>query len=170
VAQVRKKLRVEGIQDIMKERYTRPGAGQAETIFKNGVFQDGAAMARIVAQLEDALEDLKAAGEEKDKAPARWQANYTYILARFQAQLTYLEEYQGLLGQMRKEFPPMDEKVHSGWRMAAKEKATDSAAKKYFKAARTGYKELATKYKGTPWEVLGRREELTALGLDWQAY
>ena len=48
--------------------------------------------------------------------------------------------------------------------------AMDSAAKKYLKGARSGYKELATKHRGTPWEVLGKREELTALGMEWQAY
>jgi len=169
IATMRGKLGVT-IADIFRDRYAKPGGGNAEKIFKDRVYKDSAAMARIVALLEDVLEDLKAAEEEKEKAPGRWKANYTYIRSRFLAQLTYLEEYQGLLGQMRKEFPPMDEKVHSGWRMAAKEKATDSAARKYLKEARKGYKELYAKYKGTPWEVLGRREEMTALGLEWQPY
>jgi hypothetical protein len=54
--------------------------------------------------------------------------------------------------------------------MAAKEKASDAAGKKYFKAARSGFSELVKKNKGTPWEVLGKREELTALGMEWQPY
>ena len=53
---------------------------------------------------------------------------------------------------------------------AAKDKPSDSAAKKYFRDAKKGYGELAKAHKGTPWEVLGKREELTALGLEWQAY
>jgi hypothetical protein len=169
VLALRKKLPGD-LASIMRDRYSKPGGGAAETAFKNTVVRDSTAMARIIAQLEDGLEQLKEVGDEKDSAPPRWKANYAYVLARFQAQLTYLEEYQGLLGSMRKEYPPMDEKIHTGWRMAAKEKATDSAAKKYFKSARSGYRELAGKYRGTPWEVLGKREELTALGLDWQPY
>jgi hypothetical protein len=169
VMEVRKKMRFD--LGIMRERYVKPGGGQAETRFKGMLFRDGQDMARIIAPLEDVLDELKAAGTEKDKAPKRWQANYTYMLARLQAQLTYLEEYQRLLGQMRKEFPPMDEKIHSGWKMAATEKSPgDSVAYKYFKAARNGYKELTKKYRGTPWEVFGKREELTSLGLEWQPY
>jgi hypothetical protein len=168
VLALREKLKFRDLS-VMRPSYTRPSAA-AEANFKKQVMADGMAMARIVAQLEDVLEELNEAGAEKAAAPARWQANYTYILARFQAQLTYLEEYQGLLGQMRKEFPPMDEKIHSGWKMAAKEKPSDSAAKKYLKKVREGYKELATKHRGTPWEVLGRREDMTSLGLEWRAY
>jgi hypothetical protein len=155
---------------IMQDRYTKPGPGRAEMVFKDKVFEDSKKMSRIVAELEDVLDRLKEAGKEKDAAPKRWQANYAIILARFQAQLVYLEEYQGLLGQMRKEFPPHDPAIHNGWKMAAKEKASDSAAKKYDKVARKLYAELAKSHRGTPWEVLAKREKLTALGLEWQPY
>jgi hypothetical protein len=168
VAAVRQKLKVD--LSIMKDKYPKPGEGAAETQFKNRVFNDSKEMSRIIAVLEDGLDQLKEAGAEMEMVPLRWQVNYTYILARLQAQLTYLEEYQSLLGQMRKEYPQHDPAVHTGFRMAAKEKASDSAAKKYFKALRAGYNDLATKHKGTPWEVLGKREELTALGLEWQPY
>jgi hypothetical protein len=155
---------------IMQDKYTKPGAGRAEMIFKDRVFEDSKQMSRIVAELEDVLQKLKEAGEEKDKAPKRWQANYTIILARFQAQLAYLEEYQSLLGAMRKEFPPHDPAIHNGWKMAAKEKASDAAGKKYDKSARKLYGDAASAYRGTPWEVLAKREKFTALGLEWQPY
>jgi hypothetical protein len=166
VQAVREKLRLD--LSIMRDSYSKPGAGAAETAFKNQVFEDSKAMSRIIAQLEDVLEKLKEAGDEKKEAPKRWQANYTFILARFQAQLAYLEDYQSLLGQMRKEFPPHDPAVHNGWKMAAKEKASDSAGKKYDKGARKLYAEAAAAFRGTPWEVLAKREKLTALGLEWQ--
>ena len=51
------------------------------------------------------------------------------IVEGLQAQLVYLEEYQSLLGQIRKEFPAYDAAVNSGWRMAAKDKPSDSEAK-----------------------------------------
>jgi hypothetical protein len=169
VAEVRRKLGVD--LSIMRDRYGRPAGGATETAFKNRIFEEEKSMSRIIARLEDVLENLKAAGEEKDMAPKRWQANYAYVLARFQAQLAFLEEYQGLLGAMRKEYPtPYDPAVHTGYRMAAKEKAGDSAGKKYDKAARGLYEKSAKSYRGTPWEVLAKREKLTALGLEWQAY
>ncbi len=158
-----------GVGAIMKDHYSKP-APAGETPFKNRLFEDLKAMSRVVAHLEDVLEKLKEAKDELESAPKRWQANYNYILARFEAQLAYLEDYQSLLGSMRKEYPPHDPNIHSAWRMAAKEKAGDSVGKKYDKAARKLYTDLAKSCKGTPWEVLAKREKLTALGLEWVAY
>jgi len=31
------------------------------------------------------------------------------------------------------------------------------------------FKKIAKDYRGTPWEILAKREQLTALGLQWQA-
>ena len=127
-------------------------------------------MSKIVARLENMLEDLKEVGEQKETAPKRWQANYMLILARLQATLAYLEEYQSLLGQMRKEYPQHDPAIHSGWKMASKENASDSLGKKLDRAARKFYADLAKDNPKTPYEVLGKREKLTALGLEWQTY
>src|SRR5262249_33122371 len=134
------------------------------------VFEDSKSMSKIVARLENVLEKLKDAGDQKDAAPKRWQANYTLIYARFQATLAYLEEYQSLLGSMRKEYPQHDPAVHTGWKMASKEKASDAMGKKLDRAARKLYADLAKDNPKTPYEVLGKRERLTALGLEWQAY
>ncbi len=155
---------------IMRERYGKPGGGDAETAFKKRVYEDSQAMARIVSRLENVLDDLKEAAEEAGKAPPRWRANYQFLLARFQAQLAYLEEYQGLLGQMRRELPEHDANLHTGWRMASKEKAGDAVGKKLERAVRKIYADLATEHPRTPWEVLAKREKLTALGLEWKAY
>jgi hypothetical protein len=168
IAELRTKGKFKEIGTILQDKYSHPGGG--ENAFKKRVEDASKEMSRVVSALEDALDEMKKAAEEVEAAPARWQANYHYVLARLQAQLVYLEEYQGLLGQIRKELPPYDATLNTGWRMAAKDKPSDSAAKKYFKEARKGFADLAKKNKGTPWEVLGKREELTALGLEWQAY
>jgi hypothetical protein len=154
---------------IMRERYTRPGAGAAEAAFKKRVFEDSKAMARLIAELEDVLDKLTKAGAEKGKTSKRWQANYTFVLARLQAQLAYLENYQRLLGQMRKEFPPHDPAIHSGWRMVLKPRSTSVAGKRYSAASQKLYSEAARAFPGTPWEVLARREKMTSLGLEWRA-
>jgi hypothetical protein len=52
--------------------------------------------------------------------------------------------------------------------MASKEKASDSVGKKLERELRKLYEGLAKEYRGTPWEVLARREGLTRLGLEWQ--
>jgi hypothetical protein len=170
VMAMRAKLGIgEGVKGIMQDRYNKPAA-TAETAFKARIFEDLKSMSRVVAQMEDVLEKLKNAKDEMEEAPKRWQANYNYILARFQAQLAYLEDYQFMLGSMRKEYPPHDPNIHSAWRMASKEKASDQQGKKYDKNARKLYADLAKACKGTPWEVLAKREKLTALGLEWVAY
>src|SRR5262249_33634727 len=137
---------------------------QAEMVLKAKVFEDARALAPIVARLETVLDQLREAGDEKDAAPKRWQANYAFMLARFQASLAYLEEYQGLLGQMRKDLPEHDPNLHVGFRMASTEKATDASGKKLERAARKLYADLAKDFPKTPWEVLAKREKLTALG------
>ena len=74
-----------------------------------------------------------------------------------------------MLGQMRKEFPPRNPKVHNGWRLASQPKLSGDAKGK--KAAANSLKLLDKIIKdnaGTPWEVLAKREKLTALGLEWQ--
>jgi hypothetical protein len=155
---------------IMRGSYGKPGGGEAETAFKNRVFEDSRAMAPIIARLEVVLDQLKDAGSEKEMAPKRWQAHYAFMLARFQASMAYLEEYQGLLGQMRKDLPEHDPNIHTGFRMASTEKTRDSSGKKLERAARKLYGELASEHPKTPWEVLAKREKLTALGLVWKAY
>jgi hypothetical protein len=164
----RTKLKVD--LSIMRDKYGRPGGGNAENAFKTRVFEDSKAMAPVIARLERVLDDLKEVGEEKDKAPPRWQAHYMFVLARFQTQLAYLEEYQNLLGQMRRELPAHDPNIHTGFRMASKEKASDATGKKLERAARKLFSDLAEQNPKTPWEVLAKREKLTTLGLEWQAY
>ena len=167
---VRAKLKVD--LTVMRDRYTNPGAA-GEGAFKIRVREDAKQISIIIFQLGRILEELtddEVKAEIKD-APKRWQANYDFVLARFNAQLAYLEDYSGLLGQILKAYPePFDEKIHSGWKMAAKQKAADAVGKKFDKAARALLTKMIEKYPNTPWAVLSKRENLTALGLDWQAY
>ncbi|MBY0231890.1 MAG: caspase family protein, partial [Gemmataceae bacterium] len=167
VQAIRAKTKVD--LSVLSDRYSKPGGGAAEMAFKNSFNDKSTALARIVATLEDELDQLKEAGKEKKDAPPRWQAHYDYVLARLQAQLAYVEQYNGLFGQMKKELPP-SESFHTGWRVASNEKATDAQAKKYEKPARKLYGEVAEGHAKTPWAVLAKREKLTALGMEWQAY
>src|SRR5437588_6602059 len=61
-------------------------------------------LAPVESELNDALEELRKAGEEKDKEISkRWRANYDYVLARLLGRIAYVEEYNYLFGQIRKD-------------------------------------------------------------------
>jgi hypothetical protein len=155
---------------ILKDGYRAPAAGVAENRFKDMVTADGREVARILLHLTEALDELKTAGEEgRDAEPKRWQANYDFVLARLEAQVAYVYEYQSMLGQMRKELPPRDMALHGGWRLAAQtDLQGDAVGRKLATASRKLLDKIAKDHAGTPWEVLAKREKLTALGLKWQ--
>jgi hypothetical protein len=155
---------------VLKEGYRAPGAGNAENRFKEMVANDGRQVARVMLNLGEVLDELKDAGDKgREAEPKRWQANYDFVLARLQSQIAYLYEYQSMLGQMRKEFPQRDPALHGGWRLAAQASLQgDAAGKKLFKSSQKILEKLAKDNPGTPWEVLAKREKLTALGLEWQ--
>jgi hypothetical protein len=128
-------------------------------------------VAPVESELSDALEDLRKAGEEKDKETSkRWRANYEYVLARLLARIAYVHEYNFVFGQIRKDgLPPRDPKIHSGWRLASQEKLQSGAeTRKLAGEAKKTYENLAKKNQGTPWEILAKRELMTSLGLQWQ--
>jgi hypothetical protein len=155
---------------ILQDGFRAPASTPAgEKNFKDGVQDNQRDVARIMGRLTEVLEELEAAGETRDAEPKRWQANYDFMKARLQAEIAFLYEYESMLGQMRKEFPPRDPALHNGWRLAAKtDLQGDSKGKKLAKESRKTLDKLAKDHAGTPWEVLAKREKLTALGLEWQ--
>jgi hypothetical protein len=154
--------------NILQDRFTAPAAGPAENAFKRKLENNLKEVSKLITPLEEALDELKEVEPLVKDAPKRWQAHFTFVYARVQEQLTILEEYEGALGQMRKEFPPRKE-GDIGWRLAAKAKSTDGTAKKYEKKARQLLADLAKEHAGTPWEVLAKREKLTSLALEWKS-
>jgi hypothetical protein len=120
--------------------------------------------------LSEAVEELRKAGEDKDKeASPRWRANYEYVLARLLGRLAYVREYDAVLGLVRKDaLPPRDPKIHSGWRLASQEKLQKAENRKVANEAKKILEKLAKQNRGTPWEILAKREMMTALGLQWQ--
>jgi hypothetical protein len=164
VNEVRKTLR--GNLSILREGYRAPAN---ENQFKNQVLNDEKDVARIMSRLNHALEDMQAVAAKRDAEPVRWQANYDFMVARLEAEIAYLYEYQSMLGQMRKELPPRDADLHGGWKLAATTSLTgDSAGKKLASSSRKALDKIAKEHAGTPWEILAKREKLTALGLEWK--
>jgi hypothetical protein len=150
---------------ILKDGYRKPGD---ENKFKDMVFKDEKEVADLMSLCDDALTELKTAGEKRAMETKRWQANYDFTLARLEGQYAYLWEYQSMLGQMRKQMPDLAP-GQNGWQLAAQEALKgDSQGKNLAKASRKLLDQIAKDNPGTPWEVLAKREKLTALGLQWQ--
>jgi hypothetical protein len=142
--------------------------GTDENKYKAGVkdYQEKE-VARTMRELEEALDDLRAAGKQgrKEEKSKRWQANYDYVFARLEAQLAYLYEYDSALGEMRKELPERGPR----WRLASQKKLSgDSQGRKYMSESGKILDKLVKENAGTPWEVLAKRDKLSNLGLKWQ--
>jgi len=129
--------------------------------------------AMAMAELKEKMEDLQAMREEsgKDKSK-RWQADYEFVLAKLEQRYAYANEYNWMLGRIRKDtMPPRDPNKYGGWRLAAQEKlhpAIGKEGKEMAADAKKRFLKLARTCKGTPWAFLGKREALAALGLEWQ--
>jgi hypothetical protein len=131
--------------------------------------RDGPAM--LLVELEDALAALEKQKPGRDKETSkRWRAHYDYVLAMLESRYAYLNEYNLMLGKIRKdELPPLDPKQHTGWRLQTQEKmASPRDVKDKAEDAKTLFDGLIKDHPGTPWEVLAKRERRTALGLTWQ--
>ncbi len=109
---------------------------------------------------------------EKSK---RWQANYDYILAQVKARLVYINQYNLMLGKVRKdELPELvkDEAKginQSGWRLAAIPDINgDADGKTLAKEIKKELENLVTEHPRTPWALQAKRERGLALGLQWQ--
>jgi hypothetical protein len=155
--------------DAFALRDSFPG-GNSEAV-KAQIAERQTKPALIHEKLTEALENLKKVGEERDKEPSkRWQCHYDYIYAALLARIAYVYEYDLMLGKIRKDELPMPEKgMPLGWRLASQEKLSSGKEIRDMVAeSRKLLAKLAKKNPGTPWEVLAKREQLTALGLKWE--
>jgi hypothetical protein len=141
-----------------------------ENKFKEELLGRQREVARAMGVLDDVYQDVVAAGSKRGRETKRWQANYDLVKARLEIQIAFLYEYQSALGQARRDTPPRDPALHSGWVLEPQEKITgDAAGKKLYKQAQKTFDYIITEYAGTPWEVLARREKERLIGLDWKA-
>ncbi len=127
--------------------------------------------AAMYLELEDSLKAMEkigtSRGSEKSK---RWLAHYDYVLALTKARFAYVNEYNFVLAKIRKdELPTIDPAIHKGWRLAAVEKiSSPREVKDQADDARKLFAKLIQDHPGTPWEILAKRDRLTAIGLEWQ--
>ena len=144
------------------------GNEQERNQFKSqlGEIQKNAALMQF--QLDRALEELDLLQDRRDKETKSWQGNYDYVRARLAARIAQLYEYNLKLGQMRKEFPPLDPMIHTGWRLATGGTVSDRDSGKYAEKAKSYLNKLLESQAGTGWERIAKEElPLLGIGLEW---
>jgi hypothetical protein len=146
--------------------YRVPARG-AETHFNGLLLQQNKALARIVSKLEEALEELEAAGGERKGQPQRWRASYDLLLGRLLAQLALLSEQQSALGMLRRD-PRLNPAQHTGWQLRATARLHDAESRKLARRAARFFGRVIHEHPGTPWEALARQHRSTPLGLEWE--
>ena len=164
---LRKDFNPEGPQGSLREYFQ----GSSNERIKAEIFREQKKPARVLSELTERLEELRKAGEQRDKEPSpRWQAHYDYILAELLARTAYVSEYNLMLGKIRKdELPELQFGVETGWRLVASEKLqSGKEVRKMAAESKKLFAKLVKEHPGTPWQVLANRERWTALGLQWQ--
>ena len=154
-------------KETIRQFYSASGAQDA----KNRILNEQKKPAQLLLALQEARARLDKAGESRDEEKAkRWQAHFDYAYAELLARIAFLEEYNLMLGRIRKdELPELEKGVDEGWRLTPREKLqSPKDVRDLANSAHKAFAKLAKDHAGTPWEVLARREAATSLGLQWQ--
>ncbi len=145
---------------------------EAEKPLKEKVTHDRKIVARLYGELIEESDALKAKemADYRKAETKRWQANYDYVVARMDAQMAYLNEYEAAQGQILKGLAPPDPKLYSGWRLASQydPQTGDRDSKKFAAESRKKFDKIIADYPGTPWEIMAKRDRTSGLGLEWQ--
>lgn len=120
---------------------------------------------RKILEEMDALPANPADGEN-----ARGQAKYEFVRARLERRIVCLAAYNLLLGQLRREVRANGiQGIKGGCRLiAASGEITDREVEHLQRQSRNRLEQLRRRHKGTPWEMLARRELLAPLNFQWQ--
>ncbi len=146
-----------------------PASGPASDAAKKSILEQQRELAVIQLDLEKKLEKLREVATSRDEETSRWQAHYDYVLSQLLARMAYVHEYNLMKGKTRKDDLPPLEKFHIGYRLAARERLqSDQEIRTLAAESKKLLQQIVKKYPGTPWEVLAKRERLTALGLEWR--
>jgi hypothetical protein len=103
VLAMRKKMKID--PRTLRLRYNIPKRPQQEIGFKNRVLDTSKKLARVVAYLEEALDELNETAGQRARENPRWQAHHDLVRAWALAPQNYLEELAVAIGTMRYEHP-----------------------------------------------------------------
>jgi hypothetical protein len=165
------RVKVAGKEEPIKAPTLAVKAGTTEALKKSlSESQKGGPAVQIV-ELTDLLEEMEKIGTKRGEEPSkRWQAHYDYVLAELKARLALVHEYNTMLAKVKRdELPPLDLKLHGGWKLIPQERLqSPKEVKDYAADAKKLYAKLIKENPGTPWEVLAKRGKLDRLGLAWE--
>jgi len=152
----------------LPEQFRAPAREQSES-FAEEIIRLQKEVALSEYHLSQCLENMHAMTEDRRRAGRSVQATFDFTLARLQGRIAFLQEYNYLLAQLRKDAPPLDPKLHVGWQLTPRQGGPSSReAHKAIHTARSLLEQLAQDHAGTPWELLARREMLTRVSMQWE--
>jgi hypothetical protein len=151
---------------VLRTNYLAPRSGPATKAFQNQLLTTSRDIARLVAMLEEKLEEMQALSDAREKECPRWQAHHDLIVACLRYRIAYLDEHAVALGAMRKELPPRDDR-HRGWKLVPRERVGEAAGKKQARAARATFAALTRDHAGTAWAQLAAKLTVTPLSVEW---
>src|SRR5262249_32615851 len=123
------------------------------------------------SKLDAMTEELFHFRNDRAKQAKTWQAYYDYVSAQTHARVAHVYEYNFQLGQMRKDFPPLDPGKQEGWQLVAGGAIRDADAAKYARQAKTYLEKLIQEQEGSVWAKAAKAElEGVQTGLQWEAY
>jgi hypothetical protein len=125
-----------------------------------------------IFELESALAVMEEAAQKRDQEPSkRWQAHFDYTMARLQARLIYINEYNYILGDIRADRLPALEGDNSGWELGFRQKLStnENKVKTMSRELARLWKKIGDEHPNTPWALLAKREAIYAMGLQWVA-
>ncbi len=166
VAKMRKELKL--ALKSLETRIAIPANPKMEAQLKNRVLAVNQSLARVVARMEDALEEMNKLAAYESKWPPRWRANFGLVRASLLLRIAHLEEWSLALGTLRKELPPHG-KDDRAWQLTASTAIHDITAKKRIKEARQVLKQLQKDHPGTAWQQQAEHIGQTMLGVEWEA-
>ncbi len=157
---------------VYPDRFAVPTDDEQRVAFLDELIRIQKEVAWAEYELTAHLLDIERLDKARVLETRRWQATGDYVTARMQLRIASLREYNAMLGRMRRgDVPVYDPARHDGWQLATRVGASSLAEREadhMGRKARSLLEKLAREHKGTPWELLARRELLTPLGLEWQ--
>lgn len=128
-------------------------------------------LAASIAELADAVADLKKVAADRAAEPKRWQAHYDFVLAEARFRIAALEEYNAALGRVViEELPDLNAKAgETGWRLVPADTFVGGGAtKKRLAAAHDDLVAVATAHPKSPWAKLAGNLSSARVGLKWE--
>jgi hypothetical protein len=166
VAKVRKELRL--APAALKGRFDIPTTPAREKQLKAQALVISHTIARLMARMEDALDEMGKVVEDEKERPVRWQANYGLMKSALLLRMCVLDDYSLALGLLRKELPPVG-KDQRAWQLKPTEVPHDVAGRKRIKEALHLLQRLRKDYPGTVWDQQAERLAATKVGGEWAA-